>query len=79
MFGRIAAIVLVAALAWAVVARSSSAAGAETSYTVKRGDTLWAIAAGRYGGDPRGGVWRIEQRNGVRAGTIRIGQTLVLP
>jgi nucleoid-associated protein YgaU len=79
MFGRIAAVVLVAALAWAVVARSSSAAGAETAYTVRAGDTLWSIAVARYGGDPRGGVWRIEQRNGVRAGTIRIGQTLVLP
>ncbi|MBA3384274.1 MAG: LysM peptidoglycan-binding domain-containing protein, partial [Actinobacteria bacterium] len=48
-------------------------------YTVKAGDTLWSIASSRYGGDPRGGVWKIEQRNGVTGGTIRAGQLLVLP
>ena len=27
---------------------------------VKPGDTLWSISVARYGGDPRGGVWKIE-------------------
>ena len=46
---------------------------------VKPGDTLWSIAAERYGGDPRGGVWKIQKRNGLRNGVIRSGQLLVLP
>ena len=79
MFARIAVIVLVLTLAWAVVARAGSAAQPERSYVVKRGDTLWSIAAARYGGDPRGGVWKIQKRNGLRNGVIRSGQLLVLP
>ena len=46
---------------------------------VKPGDTLWSISAARYGGDPRGGVWKIQKRNGLRNGAIRSGQLLVLP
>lgn len=79
MFARVLVVALLVAVTWAVVARASSAAGAEQAYTVRPGDTLWSIAAERYGGDPRRGVWRIEQRNGVSAGTIHAGQTLVLP
>ena len=79
MFARVAMFVLLLALVWAVVARAGSAAGAEQAYVVKPGDTLWSIAAERYGGDPRGGVWRIQQRNGLDHGTIRSGQRLVLP
>lgn len=79
MFARIVVLMLVVAVGWAVVARASTAAGSDRVYTVKPGDTLWSIASGRYGGDPRGGVWKIEQRNGVTAGTIRAGQRLVLP
>lgn len=79
MFARILVLVLVVAVAWAVVARASTAAGPDRVYTVKAGDTLWSIASSRYGGDPRGGVWKIEQRNGVTGGTIRAGQLLVLP
>jgi nucleoid-associated protein YgaU len=79
MFARVLALALLVAVAWAVVARASSAAGAERAYTVRPGDTLWSIAAQRYGGDPRRGIWRIEQRNGLSAGTVRAGQTLVLP
>ncbi len=79
MFARILVLVLLVAATWAVVARGSTAAGAETAYTVKPGDTLWSIAGNRYGGDPRGGVWKIERRNGLSGGAIRAGQTLVLP
>lgn len=79
MFARILVLVLVVAVAWAVVARASTAAGPERVYTVKPGDTLWSIASTRYGGDPRGGVWKIAQRNGVTGATIRAGQQLVLP
>jgi LysM repeat protein len=79
MFARILVLVLVVAVAWAVVARASTAAGPDRVYTVRSGDTLWSIAGDRYGGDPRSGVWKIEQRNGVAGGTIRVGQRLVLP
>lgn len=79
MFARIAVFVLVLTLTWAVVARAGSAAEPEQAYVVKRGDTLWSIAAARYGGDPRGGVWRIQKRNGLEDGVIRSGQRLVLP
>jgi LysM repeat protein len=79
MFARVALIVLALTLAWAVVARAGSAAGPEEAYVVKPGDTLWSIASARYGGDPRAGVWRIQRRNGLRSGTLRSGQQLVLP
>lgn len=79
MFARIVVLALVVAVAWAVVARASTAAGPERVYTVKRGDTLWSIAAARYAGDPRAGVWQIARRNGLRGGSIVAGETLVLP
>jgi LysM repeat protein len=66
-------------LAWAVIARAGSAAGPEQAYLVKQGDTLWSIASAHYGGDPRGGVWKIQQRNGLDRGGIRVGQRIVLP
>jgi LysM repeat protein len=79
MFARIAVFVLVLTLAWAVAARAGSAAQPERAYVVEPGDTLWSIAAAQYGGDPRGGVWKIQKRNGLRNGVIRGGQRLVLP
>jgi LysM repeat protein len=79
MFARILVLVLLAALVWAVVARASTAAGPERTYVVEPGDTLWSIASERYGGDPRNGVWKLQQRNGVRAGALVVGQKLVLP
>ena len=66
-------------VAWAVVARASTAAGPEQRYVVEPGDTLWSIAASRYGGDPRGGVWKIEQRNGLAGRALVAGQTIYLP
>jgi LysM repeat protein len=79
MFVRLLTVVLVALVAWAVVARSSEGAGPERSYVVRSGDTLWTIAASRYAGDPRAGVWEIRTRNGLSGSVIQPGQRLVLP
>ena len=72
-------LVLLVAVTWAVVARASTAAAPERTYTVQPGDTLWSIAAARYGGDPRAGVRKVTERNGLDGATIRAGQQLVLP
>jgi nucleoid-associated protein YgaU len=79
MFVRLITLALVALVAWAVLARASEGAGPERSYLVRPGDTLWTIAASRYGGDPREGVWEIRKRNGLPGTVIRPGQRLVLP
>jgi nucleoid-associated protein YgaU len=70
------ALILVAA---ALTARPSSGAGGESRYVVRPGDTLWAIAADRYAGDPREAVWRISERNGLVDGAIQPGTVLYLP
>lgn len=79
-----AAVLLVVTLAALGAARPTSGAarGDEAGaarYVVERGDTLWEIAAHRYGGDPREGVWLIRERNGIGAEPIQPGQVLVLP
>jgi LysM repeat protein len=79
MFARVLVLVLVAAVAWAVVARASTAAGPERVHTVRPGETLWSIAAEHYGGDPRPGVWKIERRNGLAGRPLRAGARIVLP
>jgi LysM repeat protein len=79
MFARTLVLVLLVAVTWAVVARASTAAGPERVYTVQPGDTLWSIAADRYGGDPRSGVWKIEQRNGLSGRPLVAGARIVLP
>jgi LysM repeat protein len=48
-------------------------------YTVKRGDTLWAIAASHYAGDPRDAIYRIDRRNHLAGSLLVPGQRLVLP
>jgi nucleoid-associated protein YgaU len=70
---------LAAVVVWAVVARASSGSGKETSYVVKRYDTLWTIAERRYGGDPRETVYRIRERNHLGTTLLVPGQRLVLP
>ena len=79
MFGKLVIVLALAALAVGLAARSSHGAGPERTYVVKPTDTLWSIAAHAYGGDPRAGVWKLEQRNHLTSGTLVPGQTLVLP
>jgi LysM repeat protein len=78
MFGRILLVVAVSLFLWASFARSSDASGPESSYTVRPADTLWSIAAERYG-DPREGVYELRRRNDLEGTTIVPGQVLVLP
>jgi len=79
MFGRIVVVVLVAVLVWAVLARDTGASGKPRHYTVASGETLWTIAAAQYGGDPRSGVWRLQEANDLNGSTIVPGQHLVVP
>ena len=60
-------------------ARPSGGAADEARYSVKRGDTLWVIAAAHYGGDPREAIWAIKERNGMRTSLLTPGTVLVLP
>lgn len=61
------------------VARPSSGSGGEERYVVRPGDTLWSLAAERYGGDPREGVWRISERNDLEGAGLQAGTVLYLP
>ena len=78
MFARMLLLAAVAVFLWAALARSSDASGPEERYVVRPADTLWGIAATRYG-DPREGVYELRQRNGLEGTTIVPGQVLVLP
>jgi LysM repeat protein len=79
MFGKLAILVCALALAVGLVAHSSSGAGPKRTYVVRSGDTLWSVAEHTYGGDPRQGVWLIEQRNHLASATIVPGEKLVVP
>jgi nucleoid-associated protein YgaU len=80
---RLTSVVVVVAVVLAVAlggARPSSGAAPEERYVVRSGDTLWDVAASRYGGDPRKGVWLIRERNGLdEAAALRPGLVLMLP
>jgi nucleoid-associated protein YgaU len=69
----------VAAVLLLAVARPSSGSAPEERYVVRPGDTLWELAAERYGGDPRDGVWRIRERNGLAGTMLPAGTVLYLP
>jgi LysM repeat protein len=79
MFGKLLVVAVAAALAVGLLAHSSSGAGPERVYVVRPADTLWSIAARTYAGDPRQGVWELEQRNHLRTDTLEPGQKLLLP
>ena len=78
MFVRILIVVALTLFLWATFARSSDASGPERQYVVQPADTLWSIAASRYG-DPREGVWELRERNGLEGTTLVPGQVLVIP
>ena len=79
MFARIVIVVLVAFFLWAVLARDTGAGSPLRHHTVEPGDTLWSISVEAYGGDPREGVWKLRERNGLESATIVPGQRLVIP
>jgi len=79
VFGRVAIVVVVAVLLWAVLARDTGAGPNPRFHTVRSGETLWSIATMSYAGDPREGVWRMQERNRLDGTTIVPGQRLVLP
>jgi LysM repeat protein len=79
MFGKLLTLVCVAALAVGLAARGSSGAGPRHTYVVRAGDTLWTVAERMYAGDPREGVWKLQQRNHLGSATIVPGEKLVVP
>jgi len=79
MFGKFLILLCLMALAVGLAARGSNGAGPKHTYTVRPGDTLWSVAAHMYAGDPREGIWKIEQRNHLAWSTIVPGEKLVLP
>ena len=60
-------------------ARAAGGSAAEVRYVVRPGDTLWSIAAARYDGDPRRGVWRLQTRNDLLGSNLTPGMVLYVP
>ena len=79
MFARLLLLLVVVFGLWALLARDTDASGPEQRYTVRAGDTLWGIAVAHFAGDPREGVWELQERNHLTGATIRPGQILRLP
>ena len=79
MFAKLVILLCAVSLAVGLAARSSTASGPKRIYVVRPGDTLWSVAQRMYGGDPREGVWQIQQRNHLASATISPGEKLVLP
>jgi LysM repeat protein len=79
MFPRFLILIFLIALVVGFAARPSGSAGKPQTYVVKPADTLWAIAAAHYAGDPRQGIWELQQRNHLTGTTLVPGQRLVLP
>ena len=79
MFVKILLALAFLALVVGVAAHPSGGAGRPRTYVVKPADTLWSIAVHHFAGDPREGVWKLEQRNKLTGPTVVPGQALVLP
>ena len=79
MFGKLLILVCAAAVAVGLAAHGSSGAGPKRVYVVRPGDTLWSVAQRTYSGDPRQGIWELEQRNHLASATIVPGEKLVVP
>ena len=79
MFVKFLGVLLAGLVVRAIAAHSSNGAGRPQVYTVKPYDTLWSIATSHYGGDPRGAIYRLEERNGLVDAVVRPGEKLVLP
>ncbi len=79
MFPRLLVALALAALVVGSLVHTVHGAGPERTYVVRPADTLWSIAARNYAGDPREGVWQIQQRNGLHSAVLRPGEKLVLP
>jgi LysM domain len=79
MFGKFLILLCLAALGVGLAARGSNGAGPKRLYVVRPGDTLWSVAERTFAGDPREGVWRLEQRNHLASATIVPGEKLVVP
>jgi LysM repeat protein len=79
MFVKFLGVLLAGLVVWAIAAHSVSGAGKPQVYTVRPYDTLWSIATSHYGGDPRGAIYRLEQRNDLAGAVVRPGQKLILP
>ena len=60
-------------------ARAAGGGGPDVRYVVQPGDTLWSIAAARWEGDPREGVWRLQERNSLAGANLTPGMVLYLP
>ncbi len=79
MFVRLLVVAILAVGLWALFARDSGASGRGQAYRVQAGDTLWSIAVAHIAGDPRKGVWELQQRNHLAGTTITPGQLLRVP
>lgn len=79
MFARVVLILALAAALGAIAVRGSSGAGSERVYVVRPADTLWSIAASLLHGDPREGVWKLQERNRLTSTLLQPGQRLVVP
>jgi LysM repeat protein len=79
MFVRLLVVAALAVGLWALFVRDSDASGRAQPYRVKAGDTLWSIAAAHLAGDPRKGVWELQQKNHLAGTTITPGQILRIP
>lgn len=79
LFLRMLLLAVAVLVLWALFANDSGASGPAERYVVQRGDTLWSIAVEHFSGDPREGVWELQQRNELPSATIVPGQVLVLP